>query len=267
MRLSHTATLFVPPLLAVTLLYHVLSELQVTVRHPATLTVIAVVVAGSAAAGLLATFAGTRGRVVLLSLCLLAYVDLAYPLPSLLDAITPSSRAVRARYAQRVGDVRRILAALRVYVERHGRLPMPASYGEGTGPETFWAGWWDVSSHDGDGDGTPFLDFLVDDGIMPSVPVDPLNEPPDDAHPAQGRQYAFLVVPAGHAHQGGLCADYAATGAYVLGVTDLERQETRPPRRPASGCSCLWVDSPDFFAQYFDHVACGPAAQADEASR
>jgi hypothetical protein len=45
---------------------------------------------------------------------------------------------------------------------------------------------------------------------------------------------------------------------YMLAVTDLETEPSRPSRRfSGSGCSCLWQRRPGFFEQHFDYLLCG----------
>ncbi|HEV3486621.1 MAG TPA: hypothetical protein VG106_14515, partial [Vicinamibacterales bacterium] len=122
----------------------------------------------------------------------------------------------------------------------------------------FWQGYWDVSGEDGDGDGKPFLDFLVDSGTMTSVPVDPENERAADGDPRGGRQYVYYVVPPEHDFAGGSCGAAKKEWVYLLGITDLRSEAARPPKNIAgSGCECLWRNAPNYFQKHFDYVVCG----------
>src|SRR5215203_3506021 len=172
---ERVASFLVPLLTAVVLLYQVLASLQVAVLHSATLLVIGVTLAAAVLAGLLAAIGPAVVRVAVLALCTLLFLDVTFHLSAAFEHLRPDARRRLARDNQRVADIHQIKAALDEYVKRIGPLPAPADYGEAAGPAEFWKDWWDVSSRDGDGDGVPFLDFLVEDGILPAVPVDPLN--------------------------------------------------------------------------------------------
>lgn len=74
-----------------------------------------------------------------------------------------------SRDAVRRADMRQIKNALEIYYDDNESYPAPSTYGETD------TGGWDNSYEDGDSDGTYFLDFLVDAGIMGLVPVDPTN--------------------------------------------------------------------------------------------
>lgn len=243
--------------MAVVLLYRVLADLQVTVLRPETLLIAAGWIGGACVLGALAAFGGSVVRALVLGLVVLVWVDVTFHLAGAFDAMTPASRTVAARDRARLTDIRTLQDALERHIAEVGPLPSPADYGEGTGPAEFWAGWWDISTHDGNGDARPFLEFLIDRGLMPTVPVDPLNEAPADGHPSRGQQYVYFVAPPGYGYEGGQCGDPSAA-TYLLGITDLERERERPPSRVAgSGCDCLWRDKPDFFQPYFDFVVCG----------
>ncbi len=258
-RSQRLAALVVPPLTAFVLLYNVFADLQITVFRAETLELAAGWMGGGLALGCLAAFGGERLRIAVLGLMVVLWADVTFGAFTVFDALGPESRAVSARDRRRVADVTAIAEALDRHVREVGPLPRPGDYGEGMGPVDFWDGWWDVSTLDGNGDGRPFMEFLVDRGLMTSVPVDPTNQPPADRHPSRGQQYAYFVVPPGYDYQGGQCGDPGAS-TYLIAVTDLERESERPPTGVSgSGCECLWRNKPDFFQQYFDYLKCGTA--------
>lgn len=256
-RHGRLAALAVPPLMAVILLYRVLADLQVTVLRPETLLIAAGWLGGACLLGVVAAFGGRTARILVLGLVVLVWTDVTFRVSTAFEVLTPASRAVAARDRTRVADIRAIQAALERHIAEIGPLPKPADYGEGTGPAAFWEGWWDSSAHDDNGDGRPFLEFLIDRGVMSEVPVDPSNEAPAGGHPSRGQQYVYYVVPPGYAYEGGQCNSSAAS-TYLLGVTDLESENQRPPTGVSgSGCDCLWRNQPNFFQQHFDFIVCG----------
>jgi hypothetical protein len=157
-----------------------------------------------------------------------------------------------ARDQRRVADLQEIDKALRRYVREIGPLPRPPEYGQGRGPWNWWKDMWDYSSDGG------FLDFLVADGILTSVPTDPVNEAPKHDDPRGGKQYVYFVIPAGYEYLGGVRDPAPNRWHYMLAITDLESEFVRPPQNiSGSGCSSLWRDEVDFFQQHFDYVLCG----------
>ncbi|HEU4888861.1 MAG TPA: hypothetical protein VFV49_13325 [Thermoanaerobaculia bacterium] len=169
------------------------------------------------------------------------------------------SRERAARNEKRVADLQRIKVALEKYLAEVGPLPAPSEYGEAGGAHPgFWKDWWDVSATDGDGDKVPFLDFLVETGILPAVPVDPVNKPGADGDARGGKQYVYFIVPAGYDYAGGTCEKQPNRWHYMIAITDLEGEASRPPATfRGSGCSCLWRDQPNYFQRHFDYVLCG----------
>lgn len=251
------ASFAVPLLTVFTLLYAVLTELQITVLRPETLLLVAWWLGGGVVLGLVAAFGREPVRVLILSLMVVLWMDVTFSLSSVFDVLAPEARAVAARDRRRVTDLADIRAALERHLRDIGPLPRPGDYGEGVGPVAFWQGWWDVSSQDGNGDGRPFMEFLVDRGMMTAVPVDPLNQAAADGNPTRGEQYVYFVVPPFYDYHGGQCGA-PGMSTWMLAITDLEGESQRPPTGVAgSGCACLWRDSPDFFQQFFDYVVCG----------
>jgi hypothetical protein len=254
---SRIAYFLVPVLTAVILLYQVLSSPQSAMTRGATLLVIGTALVVAVAAGLLAAFGPPIARVGVLAVCALLFLDLIFGVSGVFDRLQPAARERTSRDTQRLADIHRIKAGLEQYVARHGALPMAKDYGEGTGPDTFWKDWWDVSSSDGNKNGTPFLDFLVDGGIMPSVPVDPVNEAMNN-DPKNGKQYVYLLVPPNYDFAGGACDARPNRWHYMVAITDLEDEPARPPlKATGSGCQCLWRDQPNSFQQHFDYILCG----------
>jgi hypothetical protein len=264
---SKVASFLVPLLTALVLLYQVLSNLRIAVTYGPALLIIGVTLAVAAGAGALAALGPQIVRVGVLAACVLLFLDVTFHLPGIFRHLRPEGRRVATRDERRIDDLKRIKAALDRYVAEIGPLPLPNEYGEGTGPETFWGTWWDVSSQDGNHNGLPFLDFLVEGGILPAVPVDPENTGAADGDPRGGRQYVYFVVPPKYDYAGGACDSRPDRWHYLIGITDLEEETSRPPTRyRGSGCECLWKDQPNFFQQHFDYLLCG-SFDAPDASR
>ncbi len=80
-----------------------------------------------------------------------------------------ASARSRARDAKRLTDMKAIRDALVMYELDHGFIPVTSSYGEAN------TGGWDTSVQGG------FLTFLVQNGYMSEVPVDPLNNATESA--------------------------------------------------------------------------------------
>lgn len=252
------ASFLVPVLAIVALLYRGLGAADISVRQPAALVVVGAGLALATMLGLIAAFGGDGSRVLVLCVTTVLLLDVTVK-PSRLFAALEEGAAER-RDARRVADLHQIKTALDAYIRDVGRLPQPVLYGEGTGPATFWEGWWDVSSSDKNGNGRLFLDFLEERGVH--VPVDPLNSTEVAADPRSGNQYVYFVAPPGYQYQGGACEAWRDRGVYLLAITDLELETARPPQRtPGSGCECLWQHSRDFFQRYFDYVLCGTFPQ------
>ncbi|MFL6244705.1 MAG: hypothetical protein ACJ74H_01675 [Thermoanaerobaculia bacterium] len=252
------ACFLVPVVTAMVLLYQVLTDLRIAVLHDATLLIIGVTLAIAVAAGVIAALGPAVVRVAVLTLCALVFLDVTFRLPGLFERLQPQGRKQVTRDEQRIADIHKIKAALDQYLAQVGPLPSPADYGEATGLKTFWQDWWDTSSQDGDGDKLPFLDFLVDSGILASVPVDPVNKGSADDDPRGGQQYVYFVVPPDHQYGGGTCDASPNRWHYMIAITDLEQEPRRSPKMfPGSGCSCLWKDLPDYFQKHFDYILCG----------
>ena len=246
----------VPVLAAVAVLYQGLAVVDISLGEGATLLVIIGTLAFAAALGAVAAFGGERIRVIVFAVTTILVVDMALHPSRVFDAMYPAQRVAARRDARRVADLHRLKDALDADIRETGLVPEPSLYGEGTGPESFWARCWDVSTADQNGDGRPFLDFLAARGVR--VPVDPLNTAPDPSDPRSGNQYVYFVAPPGYPYRGGTCEAWAGKSVYLLGVTRFEGKD--PPRREAnasSDCTCLWRDAPNFFQEYFDYVLCG----------
>lgn len=78
----------------------------------------------------------------------------------------------KARDVRRLSDANQIVKALEVYYSGRGQFPGPtSSYGESEAG----CGGWDTSNVDNDGDGRPFIEPLIDDGVTSVVPTDPIG--------------------------------------------------------------------------------------------
>lgn len=257
----------VPVLTAVVLLYQVFTSLRIAVFHAATLSIIGVTLLLAAVAGAVAAFGPAVMRVGVLALSTLVFLDATFQLAGFFRKLQPERRHMATRDEQRIADLHRIQAALDRYAVEIGALPAPAEYGEAGGVPTFWMDSWDLSALDGDRDQVLFLDFLVEDGIVPVVPVDPVNATQSD-DPREGKQYVYMIVPPDQPYAGGTCDAASNRWHYMLAITDLEEESTRPPRtQKGSGCGCLWRDEPNYFQAQFDYVVCGtfdgsPASRA-----
>jgi hypothetical protein len=248
----------VPPLLVGTLLYQVLSDLQISVIHGPTLSVLALAIGVALAGGALAALAPAPIRIAVLALFTLLFLDVTFHLGGAFADLTPKMRERLDRDTRRIEDLKAIQVALDRYASEVGPLPMPAEYREGVGTPSWWGGWWDVSSDSG------FLDFLVEDGILEEVPRDPANVAARDGGPRGGQQYVYFLVPAEYDYAGGACEP--SRWHYLIAATDLEEEPSRPPRRfEGSGCECLWRDAPDFFEHHFDYILCGSFETTPEA--
>ena len=240
-----------PVLLAAALLYQVLATLQISVGSVEALLIVGGVVGLALAAGFAAAWGPPIVRAAVFAGCLVLWLDAGFDL----QAAFGSQRGTGGVDAVRGEDVRALRDALERYVERTGTLPAPVAYGEGTGHPSFWQGWWDLSSDDRDGDGRPFLDFLIEEDVMARVPLDPVNSGDPASREPTGHQYVFYVAPPGYGYQGGHCGG-TEQGAYLLGVTGVEGNA--PPRsRGDEGCDCFWREAPGFFDGRFAYAVCG----------
>lgn len=249
------ACFLVPFLTAVVLLYKVLAHLQIALTHLATLAVAGTILGVAAILGALAAFGPSVVRVLVLGASTILFLDVTFHLSGFFDNLEPDSRRRLSRDEQRIADLRRIKTALDQYIAQVGPLPMPAEYGEPGGLPGFWQDWWDLSAEDVDGDGLPFLDFLVEAGILNSVPTDPVNKAEGKADPRGGRQFVYYVVPAGYDYSGGVTDPRPNRWHYMIAITKLEDKESAP--LAGSGCPSLWRDSPNFFSGAFDYILCG----------
>ncbi len=266
------ACFLIPLLIAVVLLYQVLTDLQLAVTNPATLLVIGITLVIAAAAGALAAFGPTVVRVGVLAACALLFLDVTFHLSGVFNGLKPEIRTRVNRDEKRIADLHQIKSALDQYVAQVGPLPSPVEYGEKAGVPGLWEGWWDISSSDGDRDGFPFLDFLVDGGILRSVPTDPVNRALTKGAPHGGNQYVYFLVPPGYEYAGGTCDAAPNRWHYMVAITSLEEKLATSAAARGSGCPCLWRDSPNFFQQHFVYVLCGsldatPESRARAAAR
>lgn len=112
----------------------------------------------------------------------------------------------KSRDAKRIADITAIQKALEMYYDKHLTYPSTGSYNENTGSGV--CALWDCSTDDLDSDGKYFLDVLEDEGFLPKVPVDPINN--------SVYRYRYYYYPSGT--YGASCP---APG-YILRVDKLE---------------------------------------------
>ncbi len=124
-------------------------------------------------------------------------------------AVSVNSARKKARDAQRVSDMKQIQTALELYYDDNEEYP----------EENSSNGSWEHSYEDG-GD---FIDFLKDQGYMPTVPVDPIN--------SGGQYYSYYVYPAGYAG-----CDASLGEFFVLGARDMETSGRPHPDSPGWSC-------------------------------
>lgn len=252
------AAFFIPLLALALLLYQALATLGIAVLQRPALNAIGVALALGVVLGVVAALGEGWLRLLVLAATVLLLTDVVLHLPQHLESLRPEVRARRSRDRQLISAVRDIETALEEYIQRSGRLPAPSEYGEGMGPPNFWGGWWDASGHDGDGDGRPFLDFLVEGGTLPEVPLATAAAGGGATDPRAGRQLVYFLVPPGYLYEGGTCGSDEGKWVYLLAVSSMENASERAGESIAvSGCRCLWRDQPAFFAQHFAYTTCG----------
>lgn len=127
----------------------------------------------------------------------------------------------RARDAQRLHDMNTIAKALEIYKLQTGEYPVANDN------STFG---WEISSVNPDN----FLNDLKTSGVMPKVPVDPVNT--GNYNQSTSRIYAYYRYPAGH----GGCDASRGPFYILLAVWDGE-SIWRSPSAPGFSCpSQVW---------------------------
>lgn len=172
-----------------------------------------------------------------------------------MSVIAFSNARKSARDSKRIADIRTIQKALDEYIQEYGAPPGPAAYGRSNVSPGFWDGWWDLSTNTAGGG---FMSFLVGKGIG-KVPVDPLNTPAGfngDPGGAGVSSYVYFTEPSTYLYQGGNCTNQQ-NSMYLLAITKLETDARQAQKFSGSGCSCLWLNAPNFYQAYFDYVTCG----------
>ena len=150
----------------------------------------------------------------------------------------------KARDAVRLSDMHQIKLALQMYYDQYGYFPnsLPGQQPEDTGcSEPFYGGDWDLSSIDGDSDGKPFIEPLVDAGIFPKVPVDPINDA-TTANCSDGHGYVYYLKPTGYED-----CPIARGKVYLLGITNMETSNGIHPASPRFMCDSDW-----YYQNYFE---------------
>ncbi len=146
----------------------------------------------------------------------------------------------RARDARRLSDARQIVLALQMYHTEYEKYPGPtSSYGESEAT----CGGYDTSTVDNDGDGKPFIESLIDSGIMSVVPGDPLG-----TGPCSGYAYRYYRYSAGSSG-----CDAARGAFFVFGVNDMETSGRPHPASPGWSCPTRnWQSEFDWVAGGFE---------------
>jgi prepilin-type N-terminal cleavage/methylation domain-containing protein len=126
--------------------------------------------------------------------------------------VSLNSARVKARDAKRASEMEEIFKALYLFYDKYGCLPV--TYGSSCpgagGYLEVNSGGWDYSSQG------EFLTFLHTSGIMPNVPVDPVNNMTGDGSPAGTFAYRYYCYSGGS--YPGLHLGYwnEATGTYII---------------------------------------------------
>jgi prepilin-type N-terminal cleavage/methylation domain-containing protein len=148
------------------------------------------------------------------------------------------SALAKARDARRLADMRQTVTALDLYYQKYGSFPEEEVYGEEeeAGSVTDCHGW-DTSGYDRDGDGRPFLEPLIDEGIMASVPKDPKATLNSCSGVGQNT-YRY------HRYPYDYCTNVCVNKSfYVLGINNLETLSSHhnaATNHPGSqGWSCI----------------------------
>jgi prepilin-type N-terminal cleavage/methylation domain-containing protein len=102
-----------------------------------------------------------------------------------------NSARAKARDAKRDSDIDWIFKGLDLFYDAYGCLPTTSGSACIGGYSEANTGGWDYSSQGG------FLTFLQTSGIMPRVPVDPLNNMTGDSAPSGTYAYRYYCYPSG----------------------------------------------------------------------
>jgi len=132
------------------------------------------------------------------------------------------------RDSQRIADIKKIRIALQAYYTQNGQYPGPVSgYGESD------CSGWDTSFRDGDNDGNSFIDPLVEAGILPKVPVDPINNRGTNCsgHGSSGPNYFY------HRYNPGTYGCSPNKHYVVFGVGDMETSNGAHSESPGFTCA------------------------------
>ena len=135
---------------------------------------------------------------------------------------------IQSRDARRLSDMNQIVKALEVYYSIKKQYPGPVvDYGEWEDPGLCG---WDTSSRDYDSDGRPFIEPLIDEGVTPVVPGDPVGT--GETWECGGLNYRYYLYAAGSWGCSPVRGPY-----YVLGVNDMEASAGPYPTSPGWSCS------------------------------
>ncbi|MBX2866708.1 type II secretion system GspH family protein [Candidatus Kaiserbacteria bacterium] len=115
----------------------------------------------------------------------------------------------KARDARRAADMSQIMTALNLFYSDYGCLPRTSGSSCVGGYSESNTGGWDAS---GEGD---FMTFLSDNGYMPSVPVDPIN----DGGGGSSHSYRYYCYVSGQSYTGLHLGYWDESGAYIRYAT------------------------------------------------
>lgn len=166
----------------------------------------------------------------------------------------------KARDARRISDMQQILLGLNFYYDKHGKYPgQTIEYHECEATPV--CGCWDTSARDQDGNGSYFLTPLETEGIIPKVPLDPINNSSagvDCEIGTPGTSYSYryfhydptkddLFFNESH-------CDATKGSFFVLGINDLEATGRPSPNSPSFCCMPAAGFPAYCWQDYFDWV-------------
>lgn len=149
----------------------------------------------------------------------------------------------KGRDAKRLSDMHQIVLALEMYYDENSQYPgSTSSYGEAEGG----CGGWDTSSVDNDSDGRPFIEPLIDAGLMSAVPGDPVDSTSGSCSSRKIYRY--------YRYGAGSYGCDSSRGAYfVLGVNDMETSSRPHAQSPGWNCpSRNWQNEFDWVTGRFE---------------
>lgn len=136
--------------------------------------------------------------------------------------VSINNARLKSRDARRLSDMRQIQTALELYYDKNNQYPNSACDPLGNCGVTTCGGW------DSTGDGE-FIVALKTDGIVASMPKDPVNSPTACGQPYGYRYYRYGYDPA--------CNPCQGRAFYVLGFNTPESLSGTHPNSPGWSCA------------------------------